>query len=138
VVEDEDHPILRPQPVEGPPDGHSTAAASWVELERRKCEHGMACYLAEIDGATVGAIGHVRGEGLLRIKNLVVHPDHRRRSIGSAMLSQVAALGREIGLGEQCLLAVRGEVGELLYRAVGMRVAGAVVEWSKPIAGAQP
>jgi ribosomal protein S18 acetylase RimI-like enzyme len=121
--------------VEGPPDGHHTAAAQWVELERRKCRHGMECYLAEIDGETVGAVGHVAGDGLLRIKNLVVHPDHRRRSIGCAMLSQVAALGREIGIVEQCLLAVRSEVGELLYRAVGMRVAGSLVEWSKPIGG---
>ena len=119
--------------VEGPPDGHRTAAAQWVELERRKCAHGMTCYLAVIGDETVGAIGHVRGEGVLRIKNLVVHPAHRRRSIGRAMLSHVAALGREIGIVEQCLLAVRGEVGELLYRAVGMRVAGSLVEWSKPI-----
>jgi len=123
--------------VEAPPDGHWTAAAQWVELERRKCEYGMECYLAEIDGETVGAIGHVRGEGLLRIKNLIVHPAHRRLSIGRAMLSQIAALGREIGIVEQCLLAVRGEVGELLYRAVGMRVAGSLVEWSKPIAGSE-
>lgn len=121
--------------VEGPPDGHPTAPAQWVELERRKCEHGMTCYLAELDGETVGAIGQLRGEGVLRIKNLVVHPDHRRRSIGRAMLGEVAALGREMGVDEQCLLAVKGEVGELLYRAVGMRVAGSVIEWSKPIAG---
>ena len=121
--------------VEGPPDGHPTAPAQWVELERRKCEHGMKCYLAELDGETVGAIGQLRGEGVLRIKNLVVHPAHRRRSIGRAMLSEVAAIGRKLGIGEQCLLAVRGEVGELLYRAVGMRVAGSVIEWSKPIAG---
>lgn len=121
--------------LEGPPDGHSTEAAQWVELERRKCEHGMSCYLAEIDGETVGAIGHVPGEGVLRIKNLVVHPAHRRRSIGSAMLSKIAAHGRDMGIEEQCLLAVRGEVGELLYRAVGMRVAGSLVEWSKQIGG---
>ena len=75
------------------------------------------------------------GDGLVRMKNIVVHPAHRRRSIGTAILSQVAAIGAERGVSELCVFAVRGEAGELLYRAAGMKVVGTQVEWSKRIGG---
>ena len=117
------------------PDGHGNHPSEWVALERRKCAEGMDAYLAEFDGKTVGAIGAVWGDRLLRIKNLVVHPTHRRRSIGRAMLNQIAAIGRERGVSEQCILAVRGDEGELLYSAAGMQVVGIQVEWSKQIGG---
>ena len=115
------------------PDGHYHRPAEWVALERRKCAEGMDVFLAESDGHVVGAIGAVWGDGLLRIKNLVVHPAHRRRSIGRGMLSQLAAIGRERGISEQCILAVRGDAGELLYRSAGMQVVGTQVEWSKQL-----
>ncbi len=117
------------------PDGHGNSPSDWVAVERRKCACGMEAFLAEIDGETVGAIGLVAGDGLMRLKNLVVHPRHRRRSNGLDMLSQAAALGRTRGLREQCTLAVSGDAGELLYRAAGMQVVGIQVEWSKPIGG---
>ena len=115
------------------PDGHNHRPSEWVALERRKCADGMDAFLAECDGETVGAIGAIWGDGLLRMKNIVVDPAHRRRSIGRRMLSQMAAIGRERGISEQCILAVRGDAGELLYRAAGMQVVGSQVEWSKQI-----
>jgi hypothetical protein len=48
----------------------------------------------------------------------------------------MAAIGRQRGVSEQCVMAVRGETGELLYRAAGMQMVGIQVEWSKPLAGA--
>lgn len=128
--------LLLHEAVESSPDGHRTSAAQWVELERRKCAHGMECYLAMIDGETVGAVGAIWGDRLLRMKNVVVHPAHRRRSIGREMLCEIAALGRKHGIVEQCVLAVAGTPGELLYRDAGMRVEGTLVEWSKRIEGA--
>ena len=113
------------------PDGHNHRPSDWVELERRKCAAGMDAFLAEIDGETVGAICAVWGDGLLRLKNIVVHPAHRGRSIGRGMLIQLAAIGVERGISEQCLLAVRGDAGEMLYRAAGMQTVGTQVEWSK-------
>ena len=117
--------------VDETPDGHGNRAADWVELERRKCAAGMDAFLAELDGAIVGAIGAVWGDGMVRTKNVVVHPDHRRRTIGKAMLCHIAAVGRARGVSEQCVMAVKGEAGELLYRAAGMEMVGAQVEWSK-------
>ncbi len=104
-----------------------------MELERRKAADGLENYLAKLGGEVVGAIGAIRGESILRFKNILIHPDHRRRGLGRAMLSSLAALGRESGILEQAVFAVRGNAGEWLYRACGMRPVGEVVEWSRPL-----
>lgn len=115
------------------PDGHPSSASDWVELERRKAAHGLESYLAIVDGEVVGAIGAIRGDRILRFKNILIHPDRRRRGLGRAMLGSLAAVGRESGILEQTVFAVRGNAGERLYRACGMRAVGTVVEWSKPL-----
>jgi ribosomal protein S18 acetylase RimI-like enzyme len=118
------------------PDGHGNHILDWVELERRKCGAGMESFLAELDGAIVGAVGAIWCDRFVRTKNLIVAPQCRRQGIARAMLGKIAELGRRRGLHEQCVLAVRGEQGELLYRALGMAMIGMQVEWSKPIPGA--
>jgi GNAT superfamily N-acetyltransferase len=115
------------------PDGHPSSAADWVELERRKAADGLENYLAMLGGEVVGAVGAIRGESILRLKNILIHPDHRRRGLGREMLNSLAALGRESGILEQAVFAVRGNAGERLYRACGMRPVGEVVEWSRPL-----
>ena len=119
------------------PDGHDNAAERWVELERRKVAAGMDCYLAESEGEIVAAIGAVWGRRLLRFKNLVVHPQCRRESIGSSVLRKLAELGRQRGIRNQIAFAVRGEAGEALYRSLGMTVIGSHFEWSKPLGQAR-
>ena len=118
---------------EGPPDGHFIPAGEYVALERAKCAHGMEMYLAESDGSAVATAGLIAGNGVVRIKNIVVHPDHRRQRFGAAILAHIAAIGRKRGLPTLCLFALADEPGELLYRAVGMRIAGTQIEWSKPL-----
>jgi GNAT superfamily N-acetyltransferase len=86
-----------------------------------------------LGGEVVGAVGAIRGESILRLKNILIHPDHRRRGLGREMLNSLAALGRESGILEQAVFAVRGNAGERLYRACGMRPVGEVVEWSRPL-----
>jgi ribosomal protein S18 acetylase RimI-like enzyme len=130
---DWDRKLELQQSMPTPPDGHSTSALDWIELERRKCDAGMEMYLAEWDGEPVGAIGAMKGDGLLRLKNIAVHPAHRRKGVGLRMLGHLGISARERGISEQCVFAVRGEIGELLYRAAGMRVVGSVIEWSKPL-----
>ena len=112
------------------PDGHPSSASDWVELERRKAADGLESYLAMLGGEVVGAIGAIRGDHILRFKNILIHPDHRRRGLGRAMLNSLAAVGRDGGILEQAVFAVRGNAGERLYRACGMRPVGTVVEWS--------
>ena len=127
--------LLLHQQISTPPDGHRSGAFDWVTLERRKCDAGMEAYLVERDGKTVGAIGALQGNGVLRLKNIVVHPAHRRQGVGLGMLGHFGKVGAEWGIPEQCVFAVKGEIGELLYHAAGMRVIGSVVEWSKPMGG---
>lgn len=113
------------------PDGHPNHPADWAQLEQRKCGRGMEAFLVESDGLAVGAIGAIWFDGLLRIKNVIVHPNHRRQSVARAMLSLMASLGRTRGSPELCLVAVRGEPGEQLYHKCGMQMIGMQVEWSK-------
>ena len=120
---------------EGPPDGHFISARDYVALERAKCAHGMEMYLAECEGEAVATAGFIAGEGLARIKNIVVHPDHRRQGFGASILAHIAAVGRARGLPTLCLFALADEPGEQLYRALGMTIAGTQVEWSKPLRG---
>ena len=118
---------------EGPPDGHFIDASAYVKLERVKCAHGMEMFLAECGGAVVATAGLIAGDGVARIKNIVVHPDHRRQRIGASLLANIAAIGRARGLPNLCLFALAGQTGERLYRALGMSIAGTQVEWSKPL-----
>ena len=118
---------------EGPPDGHFIEANDHVTLERVKCAHGMEMFLAEYRGEAVATAGLIAGEGVLRIKNIVVHPDNRRQRFGASILANIAAIGHARGLPTLCLFALADEPGELLYRAVGMRVAGTQIEWSRPL-----
>lgn len=120
------------------PDGHHVPAAEWVALERRKCEDGMEAYLAEAGGEIVGAIGAIHGDGILRMKNILIHPAHRRQGLARAMLHRLAAIGRKQGISEQCVFAVRGDAGEQLYRSSGMQLVGTQVEWSKPLGVSMP
>lgn len=113
------------------PDGHGNAAADLTGLERHKCAHGMEAFLAEIDGRPVGVVAALRGDGITRIKNVLVHPGHRRQSVATALVQHVAALGRSRGTNEQCLIALKGGAGEKLYRTIGMTVVGSCFEWSK-------
>ncbi|QDP19210.1 GNAT family N-acetyltransferase [Sphingomonas xanthus] len=119
----------------GSPDGHCNEARDWIALERRKAGTALQPYLALSDGKVVGAICGLWGADLLRLKNIVIHPRHRRRALGHAMLASLAGIGRQRGLTEQGVFAVGGSSGESFYRALGMREVGRQIEWSKMLSG---
>jgi ribosomal protein S18 acetylase RimI-like enzyme len=123
---------------EGPPDGHFVAASEHVALERAKCAHGLEMFLAECGGEVVATAGLIAGEGVMRVKNIVVHPAHRRRRYGASILAHLGAIGRARGLPTLGLFALAEEPGERLYRSVGMRVAGTQIEWSKALGKPPP
>jgi GNAT superfamily N-acetyltransferase len=115
------------------PDGHESTASDWVEMERRKCAAGgMLAFSAEIGGRMVGVCNALASAQLVRLKNIAVHPGHRRQGIGSRMLARVSQAVSPTGL-PLCIYAVAGEAGEFLYRAIGLVELGRVVEWSKPL-----
>lgn len=87
-----------------PPDGHDVPPALKVELERRKVETGhMRAWLIRdtIDDAVAGTVCALEWGRILRMKNLLVDRERRRRGIGTGALAALAALAareeRELG-----------------------------------------
>jgi GNAT superfamily N-acetyltransferase len=112
------------------PDGHAVAPDDLVELERRKAAAGyMQCFLIRRGGRGCGAVAAAPAGPLLRLKNIFVCPDSRRRGIASAGVARLAALAaesrRRLGV-----FAVAGSPGERLYNRLGLREIVRIAEWS--------
>lgn len=111
------------------PDGHVSDPERWHDCLCRKWMTGeLKFYLIEYDGTTCGSLGEMETAGLVRLKNLVVHPDFRRRGIGKAaalmMLGMAGARNRELGV-----FGTPGGGGFATYTSVGLPVAGVQHEW---------
>ena len=120
--------------VEENPDGHKTAAAQWVAMERAKCEAGsMRAFLCEDDGETVGAVNLFRSGHLMRLKNVVTHPASRRSGVGHAMVAHVSQQALVEGCRGMCVFALAGHAGEAMYRAAGLHPVGEQIEWSRSL-----
>jgi GNAT superfamily N-acetyltransferase len=113
------------------PDGHGASAADWVDMERSKCSLGMRTFLAWRDGEVVGTIGVIPSAEPWRLKNIVVHSDFRRQSVGRGMISRMADRARKGGASGLCLFGIEGTVGEALYRACGFAETGCQIEWTR-------
>jgi GNAT superfamily N-acetyltransferase len=114
------------------PDGHSVTPEDLCELERRKAAAGyMQCFLIRHRGRGCGAVAAAPAGSLLRLKNIFVCPEWRRRGIASAAVARLVELsdGREQRLG---LFAVAASPGERMYRRHGLREIVRLVEWSAP------
>jgi len=68
------------------PDGHVVPAGEWVTMERKKCASGyMQPYLVMRGDEVVGAVNAAPWKGVLRLKNVFVHPDSRLRGAGTGI-----------------------------------------------------
>lgn len=116
------------------PDGYRTPCGAWVEMERAKCETGrMSAFLIEERGVLRGTACAIETPTLVRLKNLVVSPDGRRRGIGThAILAlrarDAAAEPRRIGV-----FALDGSDAGVMYDKAGLSSATRLIEWSKPL-----
>lgn len=113
-------------------DGHAMEPERWVELERRKVDAGgLAPWLILEGEAPVGTAGTMRVGGLLRLKNLLVHRDRRRRGVATAAIAAFRTMaereGRAFGF-----FGVEGTPGELVYRKCGMTPVTRWTEWLGP------
>ena len=122
------------------PDGKDAAASQWTELERRKCEAGyMDMWLIDVAGRVFGSFGIARAGSLLRLKNLVVHPDARRTGLGRVAVNFALERAREQGLAALGAYALAGSAGSALYANCGFEIVGEQVEWTGTItAGGEP
>ena len=118
------------QMLERGPDDHPAPGRAWVELERRKVEAGyMRPYLARCDDEVCGAFALTRHQSLFRLKNLVLHPDRRRRGNGSAVMDVLIEAVARVGGRALGAFAVERSEGERLYRKCGFVAITAQTEW---------
>lgn len=118
------------------PDGHDAPAPRWVAMEKARVATGeLEAWLVLRDGIVCGTVCTMSDDVVLRNKNLVVHPDHRRTGVGLGVLAALDRMARARGL-VLATFSVAGEVGSLLYRAADMTVVVEQREWSKTLADA--
>lgn len=115
------------------PDGHDAPASRWVAMEQVRVATGeMEAWLVIRDGVVCGTVCTMADDVVLRNKNLVVHPEHRRTGVGLGVLAQLDTMARDRGL-VLGTFSVAGEGGELVYRAAHMSVVVEQREWSRPL-----
>ena len=114
------------------PDGHASVASLWVEMERRKARAGdLQPLLIMEDGDVCGAVGFIECSWLLRIKNLVVHPAHRRRSVATRAVRALCAMAASMGKSATGVFAVPDSAGHRVYEDCGFDVVTRQIEWQK-------
>jgi GNAT superfamily N-acetyltransferase len=134
VVDDAGWALKRTLHHESPdaPDGHDTAPERWVELEQRKSgPDGLQPWLICVDGSVAGTVGTMVHGEVMRLKNILVRRDLRRRGIASAAVAAfgIQAEEKAVTLG---LISVEGTPGDAVYRGCGMKSVTRWVEWLGP------
>lgn len=118
-------------------DGHPTAPERWVELERQKAGSGVFTpWLIQVEDRVAGTAGTIERGPLLRLKNLLVHRDLRRRGAATAAVAAFGAMAQKSGrtLG---LFAVKDSPSASVYRGCRMTPVTRWVEWLGPPIGAR-
>lgn len=114
------------------PDGHSSPAANWIDMERRKCEAGyMEPYLVMHEGHVCGAVNLALSERIARLKNLVIAPPWRRNGVGVDAARQIAHLAWKRKRVAAGCFAIANAPSLSLYQKAGFRPVGSQIEWFK-------
>lgn len=114
------------------PDGYPCLPEKWVHMERRKVEAGyMDPYLVRLDGAACGVVSVAECAHLLRLKNIVIHPDFRGEGIGREVVRHVLREARNRGQQAVGVFGVEDAPGASLYESCGFTAATSQVEWAR-------
>lgn len=114
-------------------DGHPAHPEAWVEMERAKSREGyLRLYLIEFGSRVVGAVGTAECGGILRLKNLIVHPSVRRRGIAVEAIRLVGAIAAKQGRPAMGCFAIAGGPAEPAYRRCGLEIVTRQTEWLRP------
>lgn len=114
------------------PDGHVNDPYDWLAMERQKCRIGaMKSYLIHSQGNLCGTVGTMDMGNLLRLKNLVIHPDWRQQGIGVKTVEAVKRLAVTLGRQRMGCFALAGGVGERTYRKANLHAITQQTEWYK-------
>jgi len=120
------------------PDGHSSPAAQWVEMERRKCSAGyMIPFLILWEEQPCAAVNVAVYPSFVRLKNIVVHADCQAKGIGEQTVRFVADFARRCGRRVWGCFAFKDSPALLMYKRVGMVPVAQQNEWVKVLGPAQ-
>jgi len=115
-------------------DGHAVTPQQWVAMERRKCTAGyMRPYLIVRGEAVAGTVSVAISGSILRMKNLVIAPEHRRRGVATRFSSGLALMAAVMGCEAAGCFAIVGEIGAQVYPGAGYRLAVRQVEWMRAL-----
>jgi GNAT superfamily N-acetyltransferase len=99
------------------------------DWERFLATEPDGCFLAEWEGEPAGtATTTTYGTTLAWIGMVLVHPDHRRRGIGRALLEHCLDHLRRRGV--QCVKLDATPLGEKVYRSLGFEAEWGLARWS--------
>jgi GNAT superfamily N-acetyltransferase len=117
------------------------AASGWnqtrADWQRFLATEPDGCFIAECDGQPAGtATTTVYGHDLAWIGMMLVHPEYRRRGVGTALLTRCLEGLR--GRGVRCIKLDATPLGERLYRRFGFDAEWTLQRWegNAPAAGA--
>ena len=113
------------------PDGHENAPGLWVDLEHRKSDAGgLELFLVMHGNDVIGALGLMEAGSILRLKNLVIHPDYRGSGFGAKAVQAgcVAAARRGFAVVGAFALDEQGTLA--FYDSCGFRPVAAQTEWT--------
>jgi mycothiol synthase len=107
-------------------------------MEARRSENPSPWFVAVADGGIVAAATTMTypKDGEAWVEEFAVARDHRRRGVGTALLTHVFAELRRAGAPKVLLSTDSRGGGRDLYESVGMRVARSYTKFSKPLADA--
>jgi len=115
------------------PDGHPAEPRAWTEMEQRRSAHGyMRPFLIYHDEAACGTVCLASRGSMLRLKNLVIHPDMRGRGIATAAVRAAVVVAWRAGYEHIGCFAIPGGPALTVYQQTGFHPIVTQTEWLQP------
>jgi len=116
------------------PDGHISPPEQWIELEKRKCNAGyMLPYLIYKNEDVCGAVNVAVHQHLVRLKNIAIHPDFRRKNCGASAASLFSELAKQYSKSAAGCYAIDNQASLSMYKKAGYVPVAKQTEWLKEI-----